>query len=306
MLENCTGESMRIFTTLLTSLLLSLSSLSLASNFAVNGLQAPAWIEREGERIPLYTDSNLNVQDVILTGDNGKVWLQMADGAIVKLGNNTMLRVNSLAIQKDPYATAPTLEAGINVIVGAFRYTTSKLQEHLSQNWQRRIDIQLAESTIIGIRGTDLWGQVDNETQFVVLLEGNINITPKNGSTPAVLDKALQIFKIENGNQLPVSTVNMSAVQTLAPETELDFGQGIQKTNSKYVINLASTQSLNKAQGLVNDLAKQGYTSSVKSLQIQDTEWHRVVINNLITKEDARTLAERLTDNVDIISPWVQ
>jgi len=252
-----------------TSVFLSILSFSsFGNNFFVNGLQAPVWVERAGVRLALDPSEELNQQDLIITGSEGKIWLEMADGAIVKLGNNAKMQVKSISVQDDPNTTTKILDAGIDILVGAFRYTTSKLQA--SQNWQRSVDIQLAQSAVLGIRGTDLWGQVKTDNQFVVLLEGKISVTPKDGSAPAVLDQSLQIFKIENGLQQPIGNVQMSDVQALAPETELDFGQGVQKSDGNYQINLASTQNEIKANRLVSRLGSQGYMSEIQNIEVNE------------------------------------
>ena len=300
---------MKVFNIITALIILTCSSLSYAQTtkqFFVEGLQAPSWVERNGKKIALSPTTVLNEHDLVITGTTGKVWLEMADGAIVKLGNNAKMKVKSLAIYADENTADKKIEAGIDILVGAFRYTTSKLHQHLNQNWQRKVDIQLAQSAVLGIRGTDLWGQVKSETQFVVLLEGNINITPNDGSAPAVLDQALQIFKIENGTQLPISNVDMSAVQALAPETELDFGQGVQNSEGNTVLNLASTKSLNLAEQLVRELSKQGYSSMIKSIDINRAEWHRVSMSQIASVDDANSISNNLEDGINIISPWIQ
>lgn len=288
-------------------ILLGLSNLSFAADFFIEGLQAPAWVERNGQREALNTDTLLSEQDIIITGDSGKLWLQMADGAIVKLGNNARMKVKSIAVQEATSTTQKTLEAGLEIMVGAFRYTTSKLEQHISQNWQRRVDIQLASTAAIGIRGTDLWGQVASDNQFVVLLEGNINITPSaSGASPVVLDQPLQIFKVENNSPMPISTVDMSAVQSLAPETELDFGAGVQQTDGNFRVYLSSTQSETAAKRLINALNKRGYAVHSEEAIVYDEYWTRIVLDNAVSEEDARSLANKLGDELDVISPWVQ
>jgi hypothetical protein len=277
-----------------------------ANDFFIEGIQPPAWLEKNNSKSPLTIDTILEQNDRVLTGNSGKVWLKMADGAIVKLGNEAEININSVSVSQDPNTSQKIIEAGLEILIGAFRYTTAKLEKQISQDWQRQIDIRLAPTATIGIRGTDLWGKVNSKEQFVVLLEGNISITPNDNSSPVNLDQALQIFKTENGQALPVDTVDMDAVQALAPETELDFGKGVQNSNGRYKINLTSTKNQQKAERLITSLAKRGFSAQSETREINGNSWTRICISNLLSREDAENLGATLRDNLDIVSPWVQ
>jgi hypothetical protein len=299
------GKTMR-FTLIILFLSIFASPIALANTFSVNGLQTSAWLERDGQRQALKVATELKAEDKIITGGKGKVWLTMPDGAIVKLGNNAQMRVKSIFVEANPASSGNTVNAGLDILEGAFRYTTSKLESYLNQNWQRNINIKMAESASIGIRGTDLWGQVGKDNQFVVLLEGQISVTATATTTPLILDQPLQIYKIEDKNQLPISTVDMAAVQQLAPETELDFGKGVMQVGSSNLINLASFTNQNRAQRLTSRLNEQGYPVEIQSVDIDGEQWYRVLVNHLVSYNDARSLMENLEDGLDVSSPWLQ
>ncbi len=284
--------------------LLGLNMPAFAQDFSVEGFQAPAWFERDGQRQALRSQEILNSNDVVITGDKGKIWLKMPDGALVKLGNNAKMRVNEVAINETPEGN-PNLSAGLDIIIGAFRYTTSQLQKHIGQGWQREVDIRLARTATIGIRGTDLWGQVASDNQFVVLLEGQIEVSPSNAA-PLQLNQPLQIFKTVEEQAQPLATVEMSAVEALAPETELDFGQGVQKENGQHTLILASFSSSSKAQSLSDSLRHQGYSTITTQFDRKGESWYRVQVQNYSSREDAKAIGQRLKDGVNVISPWVK
>lgn len=288
------------------SILIPTSPFALANTFSVDGLQAPVWLERSGQRQALKVSTQLQADDKIITGNKGKVWLKMPDGAMVKLGNSAQMRVKSIFVEANPANSASTVNAALDILEGAFRYTTSKLESYLSQNWQRSIDINMAQTASIGIRGTDLWGQVGKDNQFVVLLEGKVNVTSTASTTPLILDQPLQIYKIEDQNQLPISTVDMAAVQQLAPETELNFGKGVMQAGSSSMINLASFNNQTRAQRLTSRLNEQGYPVEIQNVDIDGEQWYRVLVNNLVSYDDARSMMENLEDGLDISSPWLQ
>ncbi len=289
---------------------LSLSFLSLnsfASSISVNGLQGPAWIERNNQKQVLTPDTKIQANDIVITGENGKLWLNMEDGAVIKLGNAARMKVQNLSAKEDANTQISLLEASVEIVEGAFRYTTGFVSSQTNTQWNRQVNIGLSKTAAIGIRGTDLWGKVGSDNQFVVLLEGKINVTPNtSGATPVILDQALQIFKMENNQALPVNTVDMEAVKSLAPETELDFGLGVQQQGSAYRLHLASSEWPHKARALLDKLKEQGYAANMVEVEVNEMSWSRIYIDEFVSREDAESLAESLRDDVDIISPWIQ
>ena len=52
----------------------------------VEGLQMPAWLTRDGERLPLALGAQLRTGDTVTTGAGSRVVLRMPEGSAVKLG----------------------------------------------------------------------------------------------------------------------------------------------------------------------------------------------------------------------------
>ncbi|EDY86033.1 sporulation and cell division repeat protein [gamma proteobacterium HTCC5015] len=307
----------RVFTLLLLLSAAFASSVSHAADvMSVEAFQYPAWLDSQGQTEPLRPGDAVRIGDNVRTGAGGKVWLTMADGARVKLGENASLSLERGAVEQKP-AAAPAastpepasaqaqsrpvqfLRGAFNVVEGAFRYTSAKLETV----WERQVDIGLGSVATIGIRGTDLWGQVGSDDQFVVLLEGDINVTPADGSAPTNMNKPLEIYKAQNNQK---STVDMAAVQALAPETELDFGTGVISLDGSQRLQLASYTQQRGANALVNRLATEGLAADVESATVNGQTWHRVVVTQLDSYGDARALAQRLPQDDAIGSPWVR
>lgn len=290
-----------------------------AEVMSVEALQYPAWLDSQGQSVPLRPGQAVKVGSDVRTGEGGKVWLTMADGARVKLGENATMSLKSGVIESAPKkastaqpsntqaAAAPAGKAGsvkyvraaFNVVTGAFRYTTAKIETL----WERQIDVGLGNVATIGIRGTDLWGQVGTDDQFVVLLEGDINVTPADGSASTNMNKPLDIYKAQAKQK---SKVDMAAVQSLAPETELDFGTGVMTLDGDNRLQLASYPSQSGARAMVDRLAKQGLAAELESANVGGQVWHRVVVAQLDTRGDARALVPRLPQDAAIGSPWVR
>jgi hypothetical protein len=85
----------RRFLLLASSVVLFISSFQ-ALAAQVEGVQTPAWLERAGQRQPLRPGMTLTEADVVETGHGGRLFLQLADGSFVKLGEEARLALDSL------------------------------------------------------------------------------------------------------------------------------------------------------------------------------------------------------------------
>ena len=125
----------------------------------VAGVQMPAWVERaDGRRTPLAPGMELKAGELVRTGAQSRLLLKMAEGSLVKLGENGALRLEELKADQ-----GGVFRAAMKVAEGAFRFTTDALAKH------RRRDINVLVSNVtVGIRGTDLWGKSEANRQIVL------------------------------------------------------------------------------------------------------------------------------------------
>jgi hypothetical protein len=149
----------------------------------VEGVQMPAWAERAVaggiRRIPLAPGMELRAGDEVKTGAGSRVYLKLAEGSLVKLGENASLRILEIAPERHGL-----FRAALHVLEGAFRFTTDLLAK------ERRRDVSIRVATVTaGIRGTDLWGKSDREDrQVVCLIEGRIEVGAE-GEAPVTMDQ---------------------------------------------------------------------------------------------------------------------
>src|SRR5438045_182704 len=98
------------------------STLAAAQPAAVlEGVQMPAWVERDGRRTPATPGMELKAGDQLRTGAGSRLLVKLSEGSSVKLGENGSLRVAELAPAKDIFKGA------LAVLEGAFRFTTDKI-----------------------------------------------------------------------------------------------------------------------------------------------------------------------------------
>jgi hypothetical protein len=128
----------------------------------VQGVVMPAWLERSGTRQPVVPGMVLQERDRIVTGANARILLTLPEGSSVKLGESAQLDLDSLSARQE--GGSVFLKSALNVVVGAFRFTTSALNK---VNNRRDVSIRLATVTA-GIRGTDLWGKQGGDKRLSV------------------------------------------------------------------------------------------------------------------------------------------
>ena len=79
--------------------------------------------------------------------------LRLADGSLVKLGENGIMALDDLGQTKIKLKDVVT--ASLDVLSGAFRFTTQALTKFRGE---RDVKVRLVTITV-GIRGTDIWAK---------------------------------------------------------------------------------------------------------------------------------------------------
>src|SRR3990172_10141714 len=130
----------------LTALLMLAATSALAAARAiivVEGVQMPAWVERAaGVRVPLAIDMPLGNKDRIYTGPRARALLRLADGSLVKLGENGVLALDDLGRSRIDLKDVVT--ASLDVVSGAFRFTTQVLTKFRGE---RDVKVNIATVT---------------------------------------------------------------------------------------------------------------------------------------------------------------
>src|SRR3954469_8954906 len=71
------------------------------STLVVDAVQMPAWVEQaSGARDALVVGRVLHNKERVVTGAGARAWLRLADGSLVKLGENGQLGLDDLGQPK--------------------------------------------------------------------------------------------------------------------------------------------------------------------------------------------------------------
>src|SRR5471032_462183 len=97
----------KAFFTLIVLLAASCAMAAARPNIVVEGVQMPACVEHaNGARDALALGMSLTNKDRVITGPGSRALLRLADGSLIKLGENGTLALDELGQKKNKLKTA--------------------------------------------------------------------------------------------------------------------------------------------------------------------------------------------------------
>lgn len=290
------GENMRAGRCLLLVLAACAGAPAFAANQAVayatiETVQMPVWLDRDGHTQPLAVGMEVKNADRIRTGKDARVYLKLAEGSTVKLGENATLGIYSRSLKP-----ASMFKGAMDVLKGAFRFTTNALQRNHSQ---RDLAIRVGTATA-GIRGTDLWGKSDSERDLILLIEGKIEVRHAG----AILEMAepLTYFSAPRNAPAQASTpVDPVQFKQWARETEILPGDGASQRGGQWRVLLARVGSQREALDVYDAARSAGYAARVmvrpagEGKPEKGAQWdYEVVLAQLANEQEAMVVARKI------------
>jgi hypothetical protein len=248
----------------------------------VEGVQMPAWVERNGQRSPIQPGMLLQPGDVIHTGAGSRLMVRMAERSLVKLGENGSLRFTELSTTKELF------KAALGVLEGAFRFTT----DLAVKNRRREVRVTVANVTA-GVRGTDFWGRSREDTEIVCLIEGAIEVGAP-GEQPLTMDQPRQFYRRVAGRTQPIGFVEPAQLAQWAQETEIQSGRGVARPGGRFQAQLARLDTQDAALAAYDRLRAAGYPADILPVREGEQFFYVVRIRNLASRADARALEGQL------------
>jgi hypothetical protein len=259
----------------------------------VEGVQMPAWVERNGVRQPIVPGMELRAGDQVVSGADARVLVRLAEGSIVKLGENGQLRFTELS------PTRELFKAALNVLEGAFRFTT----ELAAKNRKREVTVRAAQVTA-GIRGTDFWGRSRKDNEIVCLIEGELEVGAE-GEQAITMNQPLQFYRRIEGKTQPVGVVEKKQLDQWAAETDVQAGKGAARRGGRFSVLLAAAEEQNSALALYDELRNAGYPAELWPVKQADKLVYVVRIRQLPSRAEANALAGKLRGKFGIAEPKV-
>lgn len=259
----------------------------------VEGVQMPAWIERDGRRLPLIPGMELRPGDQVVTEAGSRVMVKFAEGSLVRLGEKGQLRFTELS------PTRELFKAALEVLEGAFRFTT----DVVAKPRKREVSIRAAQVTA-GIRGTDFWGRARQGNETICLIDGEVEVAAA-GEQPVTLREPRQFYRRVDGKAQPVGRVNETQIATWSSEVELQEGKGIARRGGRFTVVLASAADQSAVRPIYQELQDAGYPAELRPLKQGDKTTYTVRIRQLASRAEAEALAKQLRGKYGIKAPRV-
>jgi hypothetical protein len=266
-----------------------------APDAVVEGVQMPAWLERDGWSQPLNPGMEIRNGDSVRTGGNSRVLLKMGEGSLVKLGENGILKFDNLGQRTNNLFTAT-----LDVAAGAFRFTTNVL----AKLRKREVNVKIATVTA-GIRGTDLWGKAASDRDIVCLIEGRISVARGNDAPIDMKDPLSFYIAPRNAPPLPVAPVDPKQLAQWALETEIARGAGAVRRGGKWRVTLAVTDTEEDAFRIYDAVRAGGYPAELHPVGTPEKRQYQVRIGQLQGKSEAQALADTLKGRFGVTAPAV-
>jgi FecR protein len=273
-----------LFTASLFFALLCFTNLALSATTAgkLDSLQLPAWLDRGGLTVPATPGIDLYAGDKLRTGKGARLLITLNEGSFVRLGENATFEIAAARRKSGVYSAA------LNVLEGAFRFTTKAL----AKAKPRDVTIRIANNATIGIRGTDLWGRGRGDKDIVCLLEGKIDVTGNNNRTLR-LDQPLQFFQsTRSAPPEPVGYVDAKQIAVWSKETDIEEGKG-SSANGAWKISIAGFASRDTMLAASRTLRDAGYP-------VDKAANNTLAITRLTSEAEANALAAILKSDFSL------
>jgi hypothetical protein len=230
----------------------------------------------------------LNSKEKVHTGDGGRAMLRVAEGSAIRLGEGAMLALDDLA-QKQDGKTGGIVSASLDMVRGAFRFTTGVLGK---SNAQRDVRVKVNVITA-GIRGTDVWGKSEDERDIICLLEGRITVA--HGAAQFTMTEPNSFYIApRKGQAQPPSLVSVEQVKEWSDETELGTSTGAVRRGGTFFVTVSSSGDERSATALRDKLHASGFPADVARVRDGSSARYEVRITSLADSADAAALAARL------------
>jgi hypothetical protein len=216
------------------------------------------------------------------------VQLKLAEGSTVKLGANAKFKVEQVK-------NRGVFSAALNVLTGAFRFTT----EAIAKARKRDITVRVSSVTA-GIRGTDLWGKSTDERDLVCLIEGKISVASE-GHEHVTLDQPLDFYQRPRGGEPKVAKIDQKQLEIWAQETEMSTDGAAARAGGGWRVVAMTSAARDEALAANRRLRAAGYPSEIVTADGR----FAVQVVGLVGESEARALAANLKTLPGVRQPVV-
>jgi len=275
-------------------ILLSLCSVPLlaAEALLVDAMYYPGWLVRDYQTMPLLPGTALRGDDLIRTGDGGRVQLRLADGSRIRLGAQSRMLVQGLPIT----GSSGMQEISLRILRGVFHVIPA------DSGHRFRIDLGDVSASFAG---ADVWGRADAQGQAACLLGGEAEVKSSSGDVQKMQQALSCYVKPRAQAPLPVDRVELQQHRLWLDETDLKPGQGIAVTDGQWQLVLISLSDADSAERVLSGYRELGLAVQRKSVVRNGRTLHRLLLPAFESIEDAQAAADRIEKMTGADDSWV-
>ncbi len=256
-------------------------------------VQPPAWIDHETGPEALGVGTALPPTTSIKTGESGAVALLLGSAGQLGLGPQTRLYVQ----RRSSPGNAQQMD---------FRLAEGSMRL-LVDDAGAGVDTWVIDAGSLRLEGdaADLWLRRRDEDVAVCLMDGRVQVThPQIGDF--YLEQAFSCFESPNdGLPTPVLPIARADAISLVTTTAPQSGLGRMRSGAGWVIQLISVGDADKAARLARGLRESGYPAESEIGRADGRRLYRLKLAGFESREDAQSIATRLTGRFGINRPWV-
>ncbi len=270
----------------------------------VNAFELPAWIQHNNNKTMISDSSNLEIGDHVITGDSGRVELQ--------LRSNTTLRLypdSKILLDKKTLLNSAEIQPIINVQQG--RVCVEYVSE---QNKGKTVGLSIG-NTIVNASSYRSFICLlrDNKVSSISLHGGSAQITHSINPDIIILSQSGSELKIQDDgsyellNQTAGSSKPSRLDESFITKTGAGSESQVNELQSDYIytVYLFSTRSEEKAKRINEKLQKAGHQSEIIAKGEGDSIRYRLAVTGFKSRQSAKQFANTIVGNHGITETWI-
>lgn len=283
---------MRLFRSILTSFFIVCCLPAWgAETLMVDAMHYPAWLVRDYQTLPLTPGARLRQDDLLRTGDGGRVQLRLADGSRIRLGQQSRFLVQTL-----PADAAAASPVSIRILRGVFHVIPAE------SGFPFRVDIGDVSARF---SGADVWGRADPKNDALCLLQGAVEVETAGGAVQRMSEELSCFVKPGGEAALEVDRVELRQHRAWLDETRLKPESGIAIAGGEWQLVLISLTDAERAEQVLAGYRERGFAAQRKSVKRNGRTLHRLLLPAFESIEAARNASERVEKMTGARETWV-
>ncbi len=259
------------------------ASAASADGLVIEALRMPAWVARNGVRLPAVVGTRLQSGDQLITGADARLTLRIGEGALLALGQDAVAELSFFG-EGDQVDSATQ----VSVFTGSLHLTRLDAPANAAE-----LSVRLA-SVVARLRAADLWVSSVPEGEIVCLIDGAIEVDHGKDATVRI-DSPFACYQAPRA-AAPVAVVqgDLGQIVRYTAQDYLKPGSGQVSAQGKWRVRLLVSQDQLSVLNAYAALRQQGYAAEFRPGGSSTHRVYEITLSGFVTEADAQTVADRL------------